>query len=619
MGQRLRRTLDTDTVSAFHTMWRIRPLFVRAGATLLLLATAVCAEAEPRRVLLLYSYEREFSHFTFARLFRPELARSSPDPIDFIEVSLQSVRDSRSESDAAILDRLHGTPGGRPLDLVVPIGGPAAAWAQKRRADLFPQAPILYAAVDSRFVESGALTATETAVMVKHDPPQIIESILRLRPETRTVLVVIGASKLEQFWLDVVKRAFQRFEHRVTFIWTNQLSLAELLKRAGSLPPHSAIFYGILSMDATGAPQMEEPVLDALHAAANAPMFGLHSHQLGRGIVGGPLVSLPDLSRDTTAVALRLLAGESPARIEARTLVAGTPTFDARELRRWGIPERRLQAGSVVRFHEPAAWRRQGAFAVVGVVAVTQIVAVIALAVTLRRRRADAAPRADAWDVSSAEAALARLTHRLIQAHEEERASLANAIDDDVCQQLTGLTLRLHLLGNAPDGPSSEQRARIHELCAQFSALQREILSISDPLYARLRLLGLVESARSFCERRCAEHGLSLEFHGETRSRVPDDVAVVIVRVLQESLANVIAHARATHVTVALRETNGGIDLEVADDGNGFDPEAAIRGTAVGLVAIRERLRNAGGTCAFDSRPGAGTRIRARVPLQRPR
>ena len=510
-------------------MSRIRTLFVRAGAALvLLLATAVCADAAPRRVLLLYSYEREFSHFTFARLFRPELARSSPDPIDFIEVSLQTVRASRSESDSAILDNLRGTFGERPLDLVVSIGGPAAAFAQKHQADLFPRTPLLLTAVDRRFVESVTLSQNETAVTVDNDPPRMLESILRLLPDTRTVLVVIGASKVEQFWLDLVTQAFRPFEDRVTFIWTNQLSLAELLKRAGGLPPHSAIFYGILSMDATGAPQMELPVLDALHAAANAPMFGLHSHQLGHGIVGGPLLSLDDLSRDSTAVALRLLGGEPAAQIPPRTLVAGTPTFDSRELRRWGIPERRLHAGSVITFRDPSAWRRQAAIAVVAVVAVAQTAAVIALAGTLRRRRARPAARSDAWDVSGAEAALARLTHRLMEAHENERASIAKAIDDDVCQQLTGLSLRLHVLGTATEGSSGEQRARIRELCHQFSALQREILAISDPLYSRLQLLGLPESARAFCERRCAEHGLSLEFRAQTVSRVPDAVGLAI-------------------------------------------------------------------------------------------
>ena len=155
----------------------------------------MCADAAPRRVLLVYSYEREFSHFTFARLFRSELARSSPDPIDFIEVSLRAVRESRSESDAAILDNLRGTLGGRPPDLVVSMGGPAATFTRQHQADLFPRTPILFAAVDSRFVESVTLSPNETAVMVKHDPPRMIESILRLLPDTRTVLVVIGASR----------------------------------------------------------------------------------------------------------------------------------------------------------------------------------------------------------------------------------------------------------------------------------------------------------------------------------------------------------------------------------------------------------------------------------------
>ena len=209
-----------------------------------------------------------------------------------------------------------------------------------------------------------------------------------------------------------------------------------------------------------------------------------------------------------------------------------------------------------------------------------------------------------------------QLTAWLMHAHEEERASIARAIQDDVCQQLVGLTLRLQALGTPPEGRRGEQHARIQELCDQFSALQRDIFAISDPLYPRLQTLGLVASARLFCERRCAEHGLDLHFRdGSVSPRLSDAAALVLFRVLQESLGNIVAHAGASHVSVALAERHGGIELEVADDGVGFDPDAAIRGTAVGLVAIRERLRDAGGTCTFDSRPGAGTRILARIPL----
>src|SRR5204862_8041197 len=131
---------------------------------------------------------------------------------------------------------------------------------------------------------------------------------------------------------------------------------AALLRAAGALPRHSALLFGVYSMDAAGVRQMELPALEAWHAAASAPMFGLHSHQLGHGIVGGPLLSMEEISRDTTAIALRLLHGEAASAIGARTLLAGTPVFDARELRRWGVSEARLQPGSVVRFRQPSLW-----------------------------------------------------------------------------------------------------------------------------------------------------------------------------------------------------------------------------------------------------------------------
>jgi signal transduction histidine kinase len=389
-----------------------------------------------------------------------------------------------------------------------------------------------------------------------------------------------------------------------------------MLERCGSLPPHSVIFYGILSLDAAGVPQMEEPTLDAIHAAANAPMFGLHSHQLGHGIVGGPLLSMDEISRQSADTALRLLHGEPASSIPPRTLLAGTATFDARELRRWGVSETRLPPGSVVLFRDSVASQRaQGLMAATVVFVAAQTLLVIGLTVSsVRRRRAG--PR-EVLEVKAAEAALARLSRRLMQAQEQERAWIAKAIHDDVCQQLAALTIRLQTLGTDAGGEERDLRSRIHELCDQFSTLEREILAISDPLYAKLRMLGLEASARAFCERRCADHAVGLDFRtGIGSADLPDAVSLTIFRVLQEAIDNVTAHAGATHVTVSLAQRDGGVELEVTDDGVGFDPAAAMRGAAVGLVAIRERLQLVGGTCAFVSSPGAGTTVRARVPLQ---
>jgi PAS domain S-box-containing protein len=333
--------------------WRLCSLLLVLG-----FAPGASAQTQPRHVLMLYSYEREFTHTAFAGMFRPELTRSSAEPVDYIEVALQTAAESVRPPDDSIVTRLGSTFAGTRLDLVVAIGGPAAAFAQTHREQLFPSTPMLFAAVDRRFIEKGTMADNDTAVAVAHDPPQMIENILKLRPDTKTVVVVIGASQLEQFWLKEVKRAFKRFEGRLTFVWTNDWSFAELLQRCATLPAHSAIFYGVLALDAKGVPQIEERTLRELHAVGNAPIFGLHSTQLGRGIVGGPLLSIEDLSRNAANVALRVLRGESPRSIVTPTQVAGVPAFDWRELGRWGIGEDRLDPGSTVQFREPTPWQR---------------------------------------------------------------------------------------------------------------------------------------------------------------------------------------------------------------------------------------------------------------------
>lgn len=573
-------------------------------ALLLVPAARATANPDARRVLLLYSYQREFAHDSFARLFRPELERSSPAPVDFVEAALQPAPSAQRESDGAIFDRVKAAFGGMPLDLVVPIGGPAAAFAQNYRDQLFPGIPVLMASVDNRFVRTRTLAPNETAVTVQHDPPKMLDTILRLLPETKNVVVITGASTHDRFWLQEVKRAFQPFESRLQFIWTDRWSIAELLERCRTLPPHSAILYGLLMLDANGVPQHEEQTLEALRATANAPLFGLHSPQLGHGIVGGPLISMEELSRDTAAVALRLLNGEPARAIAVRTLLDGAPTYDARELRRWRIAEARLQAGSVVRFREAPA---SGVLAstVTGIAAGVALL-LVGLAVAL------ALPRSHA----NSEGAHARLNRRLIQTHEDERASMARWIEDDLCQKIVETSMRLHAISQDEGVRAFEVRSELRQIRDEMCTLAAESLANSDPVYAKLDLLGVVATARLYCEHRCAEVGVALEF---SASNVPDQLplpaSIMVFRVVQEAVANALRHAHSPRIAVSLRAAGGGIELEVADEGVGFDPQSAAKNGGLGVVAMQERLHLVGGEATVDSRPGAGTRVRARVPL----
>jgi len=566
-----------------------------AAALLLASIVAVPSGGPPRHVLLLYSYEREFASEAFAARFRADLTRESSAPIDFIEVALQPTPTSVRAPDDVIVEDLRSTFDGRRLDLVVPMGGPAVTFTQRHKDELFPAAPVLLASVDHRFVHADALPANATAVTVRNDPPKMIESILRLLPDTRTVVVVIGASAHESFWLREVKTAFQQFDERLTFIWTNDWTYDTLMRRCASLPPHTAIFYGLLLLDGNGVPHKEEQTLADLHAAANAPIFGLFSPQLGRGIVGGPLMSYEDLSRDTSAVAVRLLNGEPARAIPAQTLSAGAPIFDARELRRWSIAEGRLQAGSIVRFREHGPSEPWAGAAAMGI-AIGVMLTFTAILASPRMRSGDRSIRSQADGGSEA---LARLSQRLMQTHEEERASLAKWIEDGVCQKLASLSMDLHARGEA-------------DLRDHVSDLARESLTLSDPLYAKLSLLGLVPTARAFVEQRCARASVALEF---TSSDVPDhlprDLSIALFRVLEHAVDNALRHSQTRKLVVSLRRACDIVALDVVDAGVGFDPAAVPPADALGLVAMRERLQPVGGACLIESQPGSGTRVRA--------
>ncbi len=82
---------------------------------------------------------------------------------------------------------------------------------------------------------------------------------------------------------------------------------------------------------------------------------------------------------------------------------------------------------------------------------------------------------------------------------------------------------------------------------------------------------------------------------------------------MQEALNNVVKHAGAVHATVVARRAEGAVEVEVRDDGAGFEKDAP--GAGRGLVGMRERVAMLGGTIAIDSIPGAGTRVTATVPL----
>jgi ABC-type uncharacterized transport system substrate-binding protein len=390
------------------------------AATILLLATLGAAAAESKRVLMLHSFGRDFKPWSeYARTIRAELDRQSPWPLEITEHSLMSARSSDENPEAPFVEYLRALHAKRPLDLIVSLGAPAVAFVQRHRQRLFADTPMVFTAVEQRRVQYSNLTPNDTVVAVAHSFPAVFENILRVLPDTKTVAVVNGNSTNERYWLEEMRREVRRFANRISFIWYSDLSFEEILKHAASLPPHSAIFWHLMNVDAAGVVHEGDTGLPRLHAVANAPIFSYDDSFFGRAIVGGPMHSVLEGSRATAAVAIRVLGGEKPGDIKQPPIGFATPKFDWREMQRWGISESRLLPGSEVHFRDPTAWERYRVQILVCAVFLVQSALISWLLYERRKRR-------------RSEAAAHELGGRLINAQEVERARPAREMHDDV-------------------------------------------------------------------------------------------------------------------------------------------------------------------------------------------
>jgi ABC-type uncharacterized transport system substrate-binding protein len=377
-------------------------IFTAVLAVALLLATQCqgqAADPEPKRILMLHSFGPRFKPWSdYEQAIRSEISRRWQKPVDFLDQSLVNTRLEDESAEGLFSEYLRALYTSRPVDLIVAIGAPAAAFVQRYRQRLFPATPMVFTAVEQRRVQYEKLTENDTVVAVAHDFPAAFENILRLLPLTKTIAVVNGTSPNETFWQEVMRRELTPLAGRVKLQWLNEKSFEEILNDATGLPPHSAIFWHLMNVDAAGVAHEANDALNKLSGSANGPIFSYDSSFFGEAIVGGPMHSVYRLSEITAAVAVRILNGEKAGDIKTPPTGFAAPIFDWRQMQRWGIAESSLPPGSTVYFREPTPWQRYW-WLIVLVVAVLLIQAGLITVLLHERRRRQFAKsnRGSAW------------------------------------------------------------------------------------------------------------------------------------------------------------------------------------------------------------------------------
>src|SRR6185436_8580997 len=128
----------------------------------------------------------------------------------------ETARLAQAPDEGPLVDYLRALFAGRSLDLVVAVGAPAARFFLKYRPQFFPSTPLLITAADQRTFSEATLTSNDATVASTLDLPKLVENILQVLPDTNNIAFVIGASPLERFWVQGMRRAFQPFAGRVS-------------------------------------------------------------------------------------------------------------------------------------------------------------------------------------------------------------------------------------------------------------------------------------------------------------------------------------------------------------------------------------------------------------------
>ena len=203
-----------------------------------------------------------------------------------------------------------------------------------------------------------------------------------------------------------------------------------------------------------------------------------------------------------------------------------------------------------------------------------------------------------------------RLVAEALTAEERERKQLAQDLHDGAIQNLLAARHDLDLAaGAAPDGPEARAHAAI---TATVAELRGAVSDLHPYLLEEAGLAAAIgQAARAAAERA----GFALQLDVSEGTPGPNDRAVL--RCTSELLANVVRHAAATHVSVALQRGAMADRVRVRDDGVGFDPVVAtamVRAGHIGLASLRERAEALGGALTLESEPGGGTTATVTIP-----
>ncbi len=588
------------------------------------------ASAAGRTIVALYGYGPDtIANLRFSEGLRSVLRGAGSHAPSYVAEYLDATRLASAEYAESARHYLQEKYSGRRIDALIVEGESTFSFLLQHRDALFPDVPIVHAAVIPSLLDAEHVGPGVTGVVARGACRQTLELARRLQPGLTRAFVVLSMPERHGRWIEAaIRDELDTLNPLIQVTYLIDRSTSDLLETIGRAPVDSIVLYVRHAEESGDGVLQPTDALALIADASPVPVYGLSAWYLGEGIVGGYVMDQRLVGVQVAEMALRVAAAGSIRDVPVAA-AALTPMFDARALRRWQIAESRLPGDAVVRFQDAVTSATGGVPSTAGVLMGLALSGLVGTLWLEHRRRNLAEVEARRHL-----ATMADLDRRAAMGH--LTASLAHEL-----RQPLGAILRNSEAATALLASQTPNVVELQEIVEDIrkddkraAEIIRRVKGLLEKHEVKEEAVNVNDVAREtveFLAPDAAAKGASLHVNLQGPAVARGD-RVHIQQVLVNLILNGLDAMSATPpdrrvVLVATVATQGRLELSVRDEGSGipasvmsriFEPFFSTKsdGMGMGLSVARSIVEAHGGRIAAENNSDRGATMRVFLPLR---